>query len=107
MTDGGKTGVLLMTMGDAPDIESIFPYMFRLFSDPLILRAPGPIRYPLAWYISLKKLASVKERYEAIGGGSPMNSITDKQAEILEARLNSIGSRGFKVLPFGMLSTNL
>lgn len=84
-------GVLLMTMGDPPDLESVLPYLLKLFSDPLIVRAPGLVRYPLSLYISLKKLDVVKARYEAINGGSPMNQITNKQAALLEQELRRYG----------------
>jgi ferrochelatase len=87
----GSVGVVLMTMGDPPDLDSVLPYLLKLFSDPLIVRAPGVVRYPLSLYISLKKLDTVKARYEAINGGSPMNSITSHQASLLEERLASHG----------------
>ena len=85
------TAVLLMTMGDPPDLASVFPYMMKLFTDPLIIRAPSPVRYPLALYISLMKLDPVKAKYVAIGGGSPMNATTARQAELLEAALKARG----------------
>ena len=90
------TGVLLMTMGDPPDIGGIFPFLFRLFSDKSIIPAPAPVRYPLALYISLKKLSAVASRYRLIGGGSPMNKMTFMQAALLEKKLNEDG-RNFKV----------
>jgi ferrochelatase len=91
MSDNKKTGVLLMTMGDPPTLGSIFPYLFRLFSDPLIIGAPGFVRYPLALYISLKKLPSIRARYKLIGGGSPMNAMTAKQAGLLAEALAAEG----------------
>ncbi len=91
------TGVLLMTMGDPPDIGGIFPFLFRLFSDKSIIPAPAPVRYPLALYISLKKLSAVTSRYRLIGGGSPMNKTTFMQAALLEKKLNGDGGRNFKV----------
>ena len=80
-------GVLLMTMGDPASQSEVLPFLLKLFSDPLIIRAPWFVRYPLSLYISLKKLASVKEKYGLIGGGSPMNDMTERQAKALEERL--------------------
>ncbi|MHB8173792.1 MAG: ferrochelatase [Nitrospirota bacterium] len=82
-----KSGVLLITMGDPVDLRGVFPYLMRLFSDPLILRAPGPLRPFLAYYISLMKKEPVKEKYQAIGGGSPMDAITERQAAALREAL--------------------
>jgi len=81
-----------MTMGDAPSASGVLPYLVRLFSDPAIIRAPAHIRYPLSVYIALKKYGTMSARYRAIGGGSPMNAITMRQAEALERRLNESGS---------------
>src|SRR5512135_1735643 len=85
-----KTGVLLMTMGDPASQSEVLPFLLKLFSDPLIIRAPWFVRYPLSLYISLKKLASVKEKYGLIGGGSPMNDMTERQAKALEERLGGV-----------------
>lgn len=91
-SDDRPTGVLLMTMGDVPNLSGVFPFLVRLFSDPAIIRAPWFVRFPLSIYIALKKSATMFARYKAIGGGSPMNSITEKQAAALEKRLNESGS---------------
>jgi len=85
------TGVILVTMGDAPSLSGVFPFLVRLFSDPAIIRAPWFVRYPLSVYIALKKLPTMLRRYKAIGGGSPMNTMTERQARALEDRLNEDG----------------
>jgi len=82
---------MLMTMGDVPSLAGVFPFMVRLFSDPAIIRAPKKVRYPLSVYIALKKFWTMFRRYLAIGGGSPMNGITQKQAELLEESLREYG----------------
>lgn len=76
-----------MTMGDAPSVPGVLPFLLRLFSDPAIIRAPWFVRYPLSVYIALKKLSTMRMRYRAIGGGSPMNAITRRQADALEKAL--------------------
>jgi ferrochelatase len=95
LNENSPTGVLLMTMGDPSSVSGVFPFLVRLFSDPAIIRAPWFVRYPLSLYIALKKLRTMLGRYRAIGGGSPMNDITKRQAGALEKRLAGHGS--FKV----------
>jgi len=90
--DSRPTGVILVTMGDAPSLAGVFPFLVRLFSDPAIIRAPWFVRYPLSVYIALKKLPTMMKRYKAIGGGSPMNAITERQGRALEERLNEDGN---------------
>ena len=85
-------GVVLMTMGDASTTAGVLPFLVRLFSDPAIIRAPWFVRYPLSLYIAIKKLPKMLSRYKAIGGGSPMNAITSRQAEALQARLSGFGN---------------
>jgi len=83
-----KQGVLLITMGDPATLGGVFPYLMKLFMDPLILRGvPGPIRPFLAAYISIMKKEPVREKYQAIGGGSPMDAITRRQADALQGLL--------------------
>lgn len=74
-------------MGDAPNVPGVLPFLLRLFSDPAIIRAPWYVRYPLSVVITAKKLGTMRMRYAAIGGGSPMNAITLRQADALEKAL--------------------
>lgn len=86
-TTAPKTAVILMTMGDAPTVPGVLPFLLRLFSDPAIIRAPWYVRFPLSVVITMKKLGTMRKRYAAIGGGSPMNAITFRQADALERAL--------------------
>lgn len=75
-------------MGDPATLSGVFPYLMKLFMDPLILRGvPGPLRPFLAAYISIMKKEPVKEKYQKIGGGSPMDAITRRQAYALQRLL--------------------
>ena len=86
-----QCGVLLLNMGGPADLEQIQPYLFELFSDPFIIRMPLGKLYQkrLARIISKKRAAKVRERYAAIGGGSPVNRETEKQALALAKTLNA------------------
>jgi protoporphyrin/coproporphyrin ferrochelatase len=80
-----RCGVLLLNMGGPSDLDQIQPYLSELFSDPAIIRMPLGKLYQkrLARFISKRRAAKVKERYAAIGGGSPVNRETEKQAAAL------------------------
>ena len=56
-----------------------------------IIRLPrlfGFLQRPLAQLISILRAPKSKEGYAAIGGGSPLRKITDKQVLILFSLLN-------------------
>jgi ferrochelatase len=61
------------------------PYLFELFSDPLLISAPfGPFRPLIARLISRLRAPSSAEKYALIGGKSPLVEGTLAQARALE-----------------------
>jgi len=49
------------------------PYLYELFSDPLVVDAPfGPLRPLIAKIISKARAPSSAEKYALIGGKSPL-----------------------------------
>ncbi|MBE0448616.1 MAG: ferrochelatase [Actinobacteria bacterium] len=81
---GNETiGVILMAFGGPDSLDSVEPFMERLMKG----RKPTP-----------EVIQRAKEKYRLIGGKSPLPSITQKQADALEAKLNEIcgGSVTFK-----------
>jgi ferrochelatase len=82
------TAVFLMNLGGPRTLAEVEPYLFELFSDPLVVTAPfGPFRPLLAWLISRLRAPSSAEKYALIGGGSPLVPGTEAQARALEAAL--------------------
>jgi protoporphyrin/coproporphyrin ferrochelatase len=83
-----KVGVVLFNLGGPDSIAAIQPFLFNLFNDPAIIRAPGPIRLALAHVISRLRAPKVAPNYQLMGGRSPLVPETQKQADALVAALN-------------------
>ncbi len=88
-----KTGILLLNMGGPDGPDSVKPFLYNLFSDPDIIRLPLSFLFqkPLAFYISNKRGAEVRRNYGEMGGGSPILSFTQAQAEALGMELQQRG----------------
>lgn len=79
-------GVVLLNMGGPDALEDVPPYLRNIFRDPHILDMPLGflIRPWLASVIVKKRAAASADRYRQIGGRSPLNDITRKQARVLQ-----------------------
>jgi ferrochelatase len=86
-------GVLLFNLGGPDDLESVEPFLIRLFSNRDIIELPlGAMLQPIvARIIAKARGPSVRENYRRIGGGSPQLRLTRAQGEALERRLNRHG----------------
>jgi ferrochelatase len=83
-----RTAVFLQNLGGPRSLSEVEPYLYDLFSDPLVLDAPlGPLRRPLARLISRRRAPSSAEKYQLIGGRSPLVEGTQAQARALAAAL--------------------
>jgi ferrochelatase len=87
MPGAPKTAVFLMNLGGPRNLQEVRPYLYELFSDPRILKIPGVVRIPLAFAISTLRAPSSREKYQLIGGGSPLVAGTETQGKALAARL--------------------
>jgi protoporphyrin/coproporphyrin ferrochelatase len=82
------TAVFLMNLGGPRSLEEVEPYLYQLFSDPLLINAPfGPLRPLIAKLISKARAPSSAEKYALIGGKSPLVEGTEAQARALAAVL--------------------
>ena len=84
------TAVFLMNLGGPRNAAEVEPYLYELFSDPLVVTAPfGPFRPLFARLISRLRAPSSAEKYALIdaAGGSPLVPGTEAQARALEAAL--------------------
>ena len=86
-----RLGVVLFNLGGPDTLDAVEPFLKNLFSDPAIIRAPGFVRLPLAWFIARRRRGYAKSIYASIGGGSPIVRETQAQAEALETMLRSEG----------------
>jgi protoporphyrin/coproporphyrin ferrochelatase len=82
------TAVFLMNLGGPRNLEEVEPYLYELFSDPLVVSAPfGPFRPLFAKLVSKTRAPSSAEKYALIGGKSPLVEGTEAQARALAAAL--------------------
>jgi ferrochelatase len=87
-----KIAVILLNLGGPERIEDVRPFLYNLFSDRLIIRlGPAFMQKPLAWWIAKKRAPKSQGYYRQIGGGSPLNRITNEQCKALEHLLNGTG----------------
>ncbi len=82
------TAVFMMNLGGPRSLDEVEPYLYELFSDPLVVTAPfGPFRPLFAKLISRTRAPSSAEKYALIGGKSPIVEGTEAQARALESVL--------------------
>ncbi len=81
--------VFLMQLGGPKDLQAIAPFLHNLFED--VLPLPAFLRRPLAGFIARRRAPEVAPLYQEIGGGSPLLSNTQAQADALEQRLLQLG----------------
>jgi len=67
-----KEAILLINMGGPARRNDIEPYLREIFSDPAIIDLPAIFRKPLASLIAKRRVDDVAERYESIGGYTPL-----------------------------------
>lgn len=106
--ESDDVGVVMLNLGGPDTLDDVEPFLYNLFMDPAIidLNVPvvgtteislnwlfnkafdGALRDRLCRFIAEKRSESVREDYELIGGGSPINRLTREQAKCLEQQLN-------------------
>ena len=93
-----KVGVLLFNLGGPETLQDVKPFLYRLFSDPEIIRIKwGPARKALAYTIATLRRKTSEGYYRQIGGGSPLRRLTEEQARALA---NEFKARGRDVETF-------
>ncbi|MFN0117304.1 MAG: ferrochelatase [Elusimicrobiota bacterium] len=84
--------ILLLNLGGPENLSEVKPFLYRLFSDPEIIRIPfTPLRQLVAWAISTSRYKKSLSLYASVGGGSPIRKWTDLQAKLLEEKLQKEG----------------
>jgi ferrochelatase len=90
-----KTAVFLMNLGGPRNLAEVEPYLYELFADPLVVTAPfGPFRPLFAKLISKLRAPSSAEKYQLIGGGSPLVAPPHDKAPPREGEGERHGRRG-------------
>jgi len=83
----------LFQLGGPDSLAAVEPFLFNLFCDPDIIDFPFARigRRALAKLISAARAKKAAEHYAAIGGGSPIRKLTERQAQALENHLHLEG----------------
>ena len=97
MSEQKKIAIILFNLGGPDSLEAVKPFLFNLFNDPYIIRAPKYVRFLIAKYISWRREATAQEIYRQIGGKSPILEQTQDQAYELERLLNEQNKNRYKV----------
>jgi len=86
-------GILLLNLGGPDSPEAIKPFLRSLLSDPDMVAMPGGalLRLPFAYAVSHFRSRKVRDRYDLIGGKSPITEITTAQADRLHDELSQRG----------------
>ena len=90
--EGDRIGVVLFNLGGPFNTADVVPFLYNLFMDPAIIDMPvrGIWRHWLSSLIAKMRGKNVAKDYEQIGGASPINPLTEEQAEHLEKHLNEV-----------------
>jgi len=86
-----RLAVVLFNLGGPDSPDAVRPFLKNLFSDPVIIGAPAPIRWFLARLISARRAPVAREIYAELGGGSPLLANTRAQAAALAGALSDAG----------------
>lgn len=83
-----KIAVVMLNLGGPTGMETIRPFLYNFFMDKNIVRAPLPVRWLLAQWISItRSRGAAKESYSHFNGVSPLLENTRAQATALEQSL--------------------
>lgn len=82
-----RIAVILFNLGGPDSQEAVSGFLYNLFSDKAIIKAPQPLRFLLAKFITWRRQEKAKKIYRYLGGGSPILANTQKQAQVLEKHL--------------------
>jgi ferrochelatase len=75
-----------MNLGGPRDSEEVYPFLWRLFSDPDII--PLPLQKHIAPWIARRRTPKIINQYNRIGGGSPIRKWTELQGELMTQLLD-------------------
>ena len=89
MTGKKRVGIVLFQLGGPDSLEAVEPFLLNLFLDPdIIPLGPfGLLRRPIAKLISSRRSIPVAQKYRAIGGRSPIGTLTERQRVALAETL--------------------
>ncbi|MCP3991605.1 MAG: ferrochelatase [Actinomycetia bacterium] len=86
-------GVVVAQLGGPERLADVEGFIRSIFADPRLVPLPGgpKTRSALSALVSRVRARRVRSRYEAIGGGSPIVTTTQHQADALAVELDARG----------------
>ena len=93
--DESQTTVVLLNMGGPKTNADVPDFQKRLFQDPILIRFPMSFLFQrlFAWLLVTFRTKVAMERYQLIGGGSPIFESTRRQTEALQQELTKRGRK--------------
>ncbi len=88
MTQKGPTGIVMMNLGGPKTLKDVRPFLLKLFEDREIIQLPAQ-RF-LGPLIANRRTKSVEQKYDEIGGGSPILAWTESQGRGMCERLDEM-----------------
>ncbi len=84
-------GVVLFNLGGPSTLDEVEPFLYRLLMDPRLFDLPvgGRMRRWLAKSVAYLRGGTLRERYELIGGASPVPRRAQEQATVLQSHLDA------------------
>ncbi|MFB6278842.1 MAG: ferrochelatase [Salinibacter sp.] len=91
IVEGDCVGVVVFNLGGPASLDDVEPFLYNLLMDPLLFDLPveGRLRHWLAKSAAYVRAQTLRERYEMIGGGSPLTRLAREQAQSLQGHLAS------------------
>src|SRR3989338_10396773 len=93
--DEFQTTVVLLNMGGPKTNADVPDFQKRLFQDPILIRFPMSFLFQrlFAWLLVTFRTKAAMERYQLIGGGSPIFESTERQTQALQQELTRRGRK--------------
>jgi ferrochelatase len=82
-----RTAIVLFNLGGPDSLEAVRPFLFNLFNDAAIIRAPSLLRSMIAAWIAHRRAPTARHIYAQMGNRSPILPNTEAQARALEQTL--------------------
>ena len=87
-----ERAVLFLQLGGPENLDEVPGFLYRLFSDPDVIRVrPAILRKLIAATIAITRKSTSRKLYASIGGGSPIRRLTEEQAAGAERLLRQRG----------------
>lgn len=88
--EGERVGVVLLSRGGPATLDDVESVLYNRYMDPARYEFPvgGLLRHWMSRALASMRASSLREKYELIGGRSPLTRLTREQANSLQCHLN-------------------